>query len=141
MRIKKFRILSEETEIPMSVNNPEAATEVVKKILEAEFQEVVIALFLNSNNGIDGYAEISRGRLDGSMLDPRVLLKYAILCDSSGVILAHNHPSGNLRVSKEDMEVTKRVKVALEHIDVALLDHIIIGRSGGFSSMVAMELL
>ena len=67
--------------------------------------------------------------------NPRVVLQYAINANASAVILAHNHPSGNLEASEADINITKRVSDALELVEVKLLDHIILNKDEEFKAI------
>ncbi len=93
-----------------------------------EHVEEVKLILLNRANRVLGIATISKGGLNGSIIDTRVILQYAIKANASAVILAHNHPSGNLNASEADERITKRVKEALNLAEIKLLDHIIINK-------------
>lgn len=88
--------------------------------------ESVFILLLNRQNHTIGYAKISQGGLSGTVVDIRIILKYAIESLSCGVILAHNHPSGQLKASPEDIQITKKLKEAMQWMDISLLDSLII---------------
>lgn len=88
--------------------------------------ESVFILLLNHRNNVIGYAKISQGAINSSLADIRLISKYAIEALATGVILVHNHPSGNLIPSNCDDKLTKNVKDALNLFSIKLLDHIII---------------
>jgi DNA repair protein RadC len=93
---------------------------------DIELYESFFILLLNRSNNTIGYAKISQGGVAGTVIDKKIIAKYAVDTLASGVILAHNHPSGELRVSDADKKVTREIKEALKTLDIAVLDHIII---------------
>ncbi len=95
--------------------------------------ESFFILCLNRNNQTIAYAKISQGGVTGTVVDIKLIAKYAIDCLASGVILAHNHPSGNLKPSNEDLAITKKVKEGLKILDISVLDHIILTSDGYLS--------
>lgn len=96
-------------------------------------QEVVVAIFLDSNNRIINYAELFHGTIDRATVYPREIVKRALLHNAAALILAHNHISENALPSPDDHTVTQRVQQALALVDVKLLDHIIVGNGECFS--------
>ena len=97
-------------------------------------REHFISLYLNTRNMIIGIETVSVGSLDSNVVHPREVLKGAILASAAGIILGHNHPSGDVTPSEDDKKITKRIKEACELISIELLDHIIIG-DGDYLSM------
>ncbi|MBP2831281.1 JAB domain-containing protein [Aquimarina sp. U1-2] len=98
-----------------------------------EAQEFFNVIYLNRRNSIIGYYRHSKGGLVGTIADPRLIFAIALKSLATGIIIAHNHPSGNLKPSASDINLTKRIKRIGELHDVLLLDHIIISRQGYFS--------
>ena len=90
------------------------------------YQEESIAIFLNRNNDVLGFQKLSSGGLTGTIVDARILFSIALKTLSSGIILSHNHPSGNLKPSSQDVSLTHRLKKFGNMIDVCFLDHIIV---------------
>ncbi len=84
-------------------------------------------LFMSRSNSVIKTECISRGGISGTVVDIRLILKPAIQCLASSIILAHNHPSGNLKPSHEDIHLTKKIKEAAKLMDIGLQDHLIIG--------------
>lgn len=84
------------------------------------------AVYLNRKNDVIAERRISVGGVSNTVVDPRIIARHAVSLLASGVILTHNHPSGNRTPSREDTQVTLRVKETLKLFDCALLDHIII---------------
>jgi DNA repair protein RadC len=90
-------------------------------------------ILLNRSNSIIDRIKISQGGISGTVTDVRIILKYALENMASGLILVHNHPSGNLKPSDSDASITQKVKDAGKLMDIAVLDHIIISESGYYS--------
>lgn len=90
-------------------------------------------LLLNQANNVSGYAKISQGGVCGTVVDARLVTKYAIDCLAAGVILVHNHPSGNAKPSIEDKKLSGKLKDALRLFDIRLLDSVIITEDGYYS--------
>lgn len=90
-------------------------------------------IFLNNYNILVGSETLFTGTIDKSAVYPREIVEKIIQYKAKGVIFAHNHPSGNLRPSKQDIQITEHMQEFLEMIDVKLLEHIIITKDGYFS--------
>lgn len=96
------------------------------------FESFFILLLNNQNNTI-GYAKISQGGICGTVVDVRIVCKYAIESLCTSVIVCHNHPSGTLHPSRADEAITRKIKQALSLFDIRLLDHIILTEDSYFS--------
>ena len=96
------------------------------------FESFFILLLDRANNTI-GYAKISQGGISGTLVDVRLIAKYAVDALASSVILAHNHPSGNLLPSSQDIELTRRVKEGLALLAVNVIEHIILTKDSYYS--------
>ena len=83
-------------------------------------------MFLNQSSQVLGYTLISEGGITDTTVDVRVILQAALLTNSVALILAHNHPSGSMKPSRQDMEITKQVKEAARLMRITVLDHIIL---------------
>ncbi len=97
------------------------------------YKEYFKVLFLNQANQALGYTLIAEGGLTTTDADVRVILQAALLTNSVTLILAHNHPSGNLKPSQEDMKLTKQVKDAAQLMRIRILDHLILTDVGYYS--------
>lgn len=95
--------------------------------------ESVFIIMTNKANNTIGYAKISQGGIAGTVVDIRLILKYAIDNLASGIILVHNHPSGNLKASNNDISISKNLKEAARLMDIALLDSIILTENSYYS--------
>jgi DNA repair protein RadC len=99
-------------------------------------QEVVGALFLDTRNRLLGEREIFRGTLDRAAVEPREILKEALLQGAAGVVLFHTHPSGDLAPSLGDRQFTRRLEHAADVVGVRLVDHLILAGSGRWVSLL-----
>lgn len=105
------------------------AYKIFKQIFNADtfdWIEECIVLCINRANKIVGFYKISSGGTTGTIVDPKVIFTVALNCAASSIILAHNHPSGNLNPSEQDKAITKKLKDAGKLLDINLLDHMIL---------------
>lgn len=98
-----------------------------------EMLEEVKILFLNKANGVLGIYDLSKGGISSSIIDNRLILSIALKTLASAIVVIHNHPSGNLKPSKADTDITKKLKSACELLDIILLDHLIVTKEEYFS--------
>jgi DNA repair protein RadC len=96
-------------------------------------QEVFAVVFLNRANKINHFEIVSEGGITGTVADPRVILKKALEESAVSLILCHNHPSGNLKPSVADQELTLKIKEAARYFDIKVMDHVIVSDEGYFS--------
>lgn len=89
--------------------------------------------YLNHQNKVIAHHCLSKGGITSATVDLRLLLKKALEVGATGLLLAHNHPTGNLHPSDADLSLTKKIKVAAQAIDIQLLDHLIVSENGYFS--------
>ena len=90
-------------------------------------------LFLNRANKVNHFEIISEGGIAGTVADPRIILKKALEEDAVSLILCHNHPSGSLKPSKADEELTWKIREAARYFDIKVLDHLIVSDDGYYS--------
>ncbi len=98
-----------------------------------EFVEQFKVLLLNRANKVLGVFEVSSGSSTGTVADPKLIFAAAIKANACGVILAHNHPSGNLQPSQADIDLTKKVKDGGKLLEIQVVDHLIITSEGYYS--------
>jgi DNA repair protein RadC len=105
------------------------AYEALKKVFndkEIQLREEFIVLYLDRAHHIKGWHRVSIGGITGTVADPRLILALALKTASTSIIISHNHPSGNLKPSEADINLTGKIKSACAFLDINLLDHIII---------------
>ena len=95
--------------------------------------EVFAVIFLNRSNKVNHFQIVSEGGITGTVADPRIILKKALEQNAVSIILCHNHPSGSLRPSRADEELTTKIKEAARFLDIRVLDHIIVSEDGYYS--------
>tara|TARA_R110002051_G_C8719857_1_gene496526 strand:+ start:1356 stop:1793 length:438 start_codon:yes stop_codon:yes gene_type:complete len=98
-----------------------------------ELQEEFKVLLLNRANHVLGIYPLSKGGVSGTIVDVKLLLAAAIKANASGIIIAHNHPSGNLKPSESDIKLTRKINEAAKLLDLNLLDHIIVTKCSYYS--------
>jgi len=99
------------------------------QFLQNESKEYMFSLHLDSKNHVVCAELISVGSLNASIVHPREIYKSVLLSSAAGLILVHNHPSGDPAPSREDLDITKRLKEASELLGIRLLDHVIVGQT------------
>lgn len=111
------------------ISSPKDAVELLRKLLDGADREQFITCCIDTKNQPTSINVVSVGTLNSSLVHPREVFKTAILGNSSSVIVAHNHPSGDPSPSKEDIDITERLKEAGKIIGINVLDHLIIGEN------------
>lgn len=127
------RKASQETPEKTSISSARDSYNVFSQHLSDLRTEEFWAIFLNQKNQIVYKTQISKGGISGTLVDVRVLFRIALEHFATSIIVAHNHPSGSLKPSLEDIQITKNIKNAGEILNVTLLDHLIIGDNSFFS--------
>ena len=117
------------------ITTSENAYSVIKKFYfdDINIYESFFILLLNRANNTTGFAKISQGGTAGTVVDIKIIAKYAVESLSSAVIICHNHPSGNIKPSEVDINITKKIKDALLLLDIRLTDHIILSENNYYS--------
>lgn len=100
---------------------------------EMDYRESFFALYLNQANKVLGIKKISECGISSTLVDVRIVLQAALLCNATAMIVAHNHPSGNLKPSTADIQMTSQIKDAGKILNISLLDHVILTADSYFS--------
>lgn len=129
------KIINYNEKLPKRIGNAEDAHSHLKDLSESP-QEIVKALYLNTQNEVIGNYIVSKGTVKSTLLSAADVIRPALLCGASGIIIGHNHPSGETSPSSEDIKMTEKLKEACNLMDIKLLDHLIIG-DDNFTSMNA----
>jgi len=109
-------------------NSPDKVKDYLAVQMRDYHREVFVALLLDTRHRLIEFHELFKGTIDAASVHPREVVKLALQKNAAAVIVAHNHPSGSAEPSVADVEITKSLKVALEILDIRLLDHFIIGK-------------
>lgn len=123
------------------LNKPEKVVKALGDELKQYDREVVAIIHMQNDCRPINMTIASIGSVNNALASPRELLKAAILSNATGIIMLHNHPSGCLEPSKQDIVLTDKLKMACDLVDVKLLDHIIVGRGMEFFSFEEKEIL
>ena len=125
------------------INSPEKVAEVAINVLELHerAEESFYIFTLDVKNQINGIFEVSRGSLYASIVHPREIFKRALLQNAYGIILLHNHPSGDPTPSGEDIDITNRLIEAGDLLGIRVLDHLIVGDQSNYISFKEKTLM
>ena len=115
------------------ITSSKAVFEIMQPIIGELPHEEFWVLYLNNSNKVIYKSQLSKGGITGTVVDVRLIFKTALEHNATSVILSHNHPSGKLQASDADKEITKKLKLAGEQLDIKVLDHIIITENGYLS--------
>ena len=129
------RRLNAESVLKHSIKGSQEVAQYLNEKFKDLTYEVFAVIFLNQANKIIHFEVISKGGITGTVADPRIILKLALGFGAVGIILCHNHPSGNLNPSSADKAITKKIGDAASLMDIKLLDHIIVSDEGYYSFM------
>jgi len=124
---------SEELIEKIKINSSNSVFECMHPILGDLAHEEFWIVYLNNSNKILQKSQLSKGGITGTLVDIRLVLKIALQIGAVGIILVHNHPSGTLRPSQADKQLTNKLKIAGDSIDIKVLDHLIITENAYFS--------
>ena len=132
LEIGRRRALQNTIEKPV-IKSSRSAYEILNPLLGDLPIEEFWVLFLSQSNKVIGKEKMSSGGISGSLVDVRMVFKRALELYATGIIVAHNHPSGNLSPSPQDISLTQKLKQAGEILDIQVLDHLIITQTDYFS--------
>jgi DNA repair protein RadC len=123
----------EETVDLQKITSSKAVYEIMQPIIGELPHEEFWVLYLNNSNKVIYKSQLSKGGITGTIVDVRLIFKTALENNATSIIITHNHPSGKLQASDADKEITKKLKLAGEQLDIRVLDHIIITETGFYS--------
>ena len=118
------------------ISNSQGAYEILTNLFPEntmDYRETFIVLYLNRANQVLGYSVISQGGTSNTTVDIKMVIQTALLANASCIMLAHNHPSGNLHPSSDDNRMTNRIIDAAKLFDISVLDHLIITNESYYS--------
>lgn len=145
MKTKKSSNLAEvalryKTKVPVSemprITKSADAFDVLSKIYDpntVQHHEQAVVLLLNTANRVLGWTKFSVGGISSAVIDVRIVFQYAIKANAVGIILSHNHPSGQVKPSIQDQLITKKIAEAGQILDIKLLDHIVYSETEYYS--------
>lgn len=112
------------------IREPDDAAGIFQRLLHEQDREIFLVLYLNLHNRVLGYSEAGLGSVDACPVDPREVFRLAVQLGASGIMVAHNHPSGDTTPSTDDIALTHRLMKGGALLNIPLLDHLIIGNEG-----------
>ena len=127
--------MSEKPEIG-SIKNSDDCYQILRRVFDPdliEAREEFVIMYMNRANKVIGYYKAFQGGVASVVCDPKLILTMGLKTLASSMVLAHNHPSGNLFPSDQDLRLTERVKQAGKLVDLELLDHLILTKDGFYS--------
>jgi DNA repair protein RadC len=134
--IENYSIVKNKTDFPkVKITTSLDAADFMRKFYsgDIEIYESFFILLLNRQNITEGYVKISQGGTAGTVTDIKLICRYAIEALAQTVIVCHNHPSGNIQPSDQDIQITKKIKEALNICDIQLIDHLILTAENYYS--------
>ena len=125
--IREVRIQYHRTDKPLfSMRSPQAVKDFIVSVLPDNSREHCIALYLNTAHEVVCYSLIATGTADAATVSPREIFQRALAAGAVALIFAHNHPSGQVKPSTEDIRITELIQEAGKLLGVKLLDHLIV---------------
>ena len=124
---------SEEKSIPKVISSSRDVFEIMQPIIGELPHEEFWIIYVNNSNSIISKSQLSKGGITATLVDVRLIFKNALELGATGIVLCHNHPSGKLQASEADKQITTKLKIAGDQLDIKVLDHIIITELGYFS--------
>lgn len=124
---------AEETIELTKISSSKMVFEIMQPIIGELPHEEFWVLYLNNSNKVIYKAQLSKGGITGTVVDVRLIFKTAFEYNATSIILSHNHPSGKLQASDADIQITRKIKEASKHLEIIVLDHIIITETGFYS--------
>lgn len=125
-----------QTKMPFVVSSPVNAVEYLRKIWDKDtfdLREEFVLVCLNTSLEVLGWVRLSTGGLDSTPVDPRLVFAVALQTASAAIIVAHNHPTGSLEPSVQDLTITERLAEGAKLLNIRFLDHLILTRDGCYS--------
>lgn len=127
------RKMSSEAKVYKQIRSSQDAYYVFDPLFQDLQHEEFWVIYLNRNNRVIKSENLSKGGVAGTVVDQKIIFKRALQLLASSIVLAHNHPSGNLKPSQEDLRITKKIKAGAEILGLKVLDHLIVSETGYFS--------
>lgn len=115
--------------------NPQKAAEIARRVIGSADKEYLLVIAVDTKMCPVSVEIVSIGTLNGTISSPREVFKHAVCSNAYGLLLIHNHPSGDTTASSEDWMVSRKMKKAGDILGIPLLDHVIVGDNGNFKSM------
>ena len=135
------RLVRDRSHETAQITTPHDVARVCSELLDGYDREVFLAIALSTSSRIIGAHVCHIGTVDASVASPREVYRFALLCNARSILVAHNHPSGNLEPSRADVTVSKQLRHAGESLGIPLVDSIVCGFDGRYTSLVERGLM
>ena len=135
------RLVRERSHETTVVRTPADAARLCCELLDGYDREVFLAVALSTASRVIGAHVCHVGTVDASVASPREVFRFCLLCNARSVLVAHNHPSGGLEPSRADVAVSRQLKAAGDAVGVGLVDSLVVGYDGRYTSLVERGLL
>lgn len=132
MELARRRRASEASEL-LKINSSKSIFEMMQPIIGELPHEEFWIVYLNNSNKVILKSQLSKGGITGTLVDVRLVYKTALEIGATGIILCHNHPSGSLTASEPDKQITRKLRLAGENLDIKVLDHVIVTETAWLS--------
>ena len=126
-------LLAEQIENRTTVTSPDDIARFARLKIGHDEYEKFMVVYMDTQNQIISHEIVSQGTINKTVVHPRNIVKEALLQNANSVIIIHNHPTGILEPSKQDLAITQKIKEALEIVNISLLDHLIVSKKGSIS--------
>lgn len=120
--------------------DPESAAAYLCQAIGHNERECFAVMFLDTKHKLIQFQIMFQGTIDGASVYPREIVKAALMCNATALIISHNHPTGNTEPSDQDNEITKKIKAACDLVELRLLDHLVVSGNGSFHSLARERL-
>ena len=135
------RLVRERDFVSPPILCPDDAAKLASAYVDGADREIFGAVLLATNSAVIGVTTVSIGTLNAALVSPREVMRVALLACAASIVVFHNHPSGSLEPSREDVAVTKKLVEAGRLMDVRLHDHLILGHAGAYTSLAERGLI
>ena len=132
LELGRRRRVEESVEL-VKITSSKVIFDVMQPIIGELPHEEFWIVYLNNSNKVISKAQLSKGGITGTVVDIRLVFKMALEYGATSIVLCHNHPSGSLKPSDADIQITQKLKRAGESLEIAILDHVIVTETGYFS--------
>lgn len=130
LKCRVYLVMENKAAKPLEFNGPDDIYRLVKDEMVTSDREMLLSILLNGSNKLIGVETVSIGCLNYCNMSPREIFKSAILANAAALVVCHNHPSGSLNPSPQDIEMTKRLVEVGKMLEIHVHDHLIISHEG-----------
>ena len=119
------------------IQSSESVVRSIRQLIGSNITESIVVISLDTGNGLICFHDVARGTIDGCIVRPADVFRYPLIVGAAGIVIAHNHPSGRIEPSPDDIAITEKLCAAGKLLGVHVLDHVIVTDAGHFSFLDA----